>query len=243
VALARYVTKPINKLSNTVQRFSVNQDIDGLPTQRQDELGQLARNFLVMHNQIKQQFAELQQSHQRMEELAQHDALTDLPNRRLFLDRLENAIARARRSSQPLALLFIDLDKFKDINDCFGHEAGDVVLQSVAKRLSSNVRESDTVARLGGDEFVVLLENIDSGDKVVEVAVVAAKLCDSMYEPLPYANQILHISMSVGVSLYPQDGETLDQLINNADRAMYQAKADPDQRVHFATSPTSARLI
>ena len=237
IALARYVTNPINKLNNTVQNFSVNQDIGALPTQRQDELGQLARNFLVMHNQIKQQFAQLQQSHQEMESLAQHDALTGLPNRRLFLDRLEKAIARARRSSQPLALLFIDLDKFKDINDCFGHEAGDAVLQSVAKRLSAQVRDSDTVARLGGDEFVVLLENIDSCDKVAEVA---AKLSNSMHEPLPYANQFLNISMSVGVSLYPQDGETLDQLINNADRAMYQAKADPDQRVHFATLPSSA---
>ena len=235
VALARYVTNPINKLSNTVQRFSVSQDIGALPTQRQDELGQLARNFLAMHNQIKQQFAQLQQSHLEMENLAQHDALTSLPNRRLFLDRLENAIARARRSSRQLALLFIDLDKFKDINDCFGHEAGDAVLQSVAKRLSTQVRETDTVARLGGDEFVVLLENIDSGDKVAEVA---AKLCHSVYEALPYANQILHISMSVGVSLYPQDGETLDQLINSADRAMYRAKADSVQRVHFATSST-----
>jgi diguanylate cyclase (GGDEF)-like protein len=237
VALARYATNPINKLNSTVQRFSVNQDIGALPTQRQDELGQLARNFLVMHNQIKQQFAELQQSHQEMEKLAQHDALTSLPNRRLFLDRLENAISRARRTSQPLALLFIDLDKFKDINDCFGHEAGDAVLQSVAKRLRAHVRETDTVARLGGDEFVVLMENVDSGDKVAEVA---SKLCRSMYEPLPHANHILHISMSVGVGLYPQDGETLDQLINNADRAMYQAKADPGQRVHFVTSPTSA---
>ena len=237
VALARYVTSPINKLSKTVQRFSVNQDIGALPTQRQDELGQLARNFLVMHNQIQQQFAELQQSHQEMENLAQHDALTSLPNRRLFLDRLANAITRARRSSRPLALLFIDLDKFKDINDGLGHEAGDAVLQSVAKRLTAAVRESDTVARLGGDEFVVLLENIDSSDKVAELA---ANLCRSMQEPLPYANQILHISMSVGVSLYPQDGQTLDQLINNADRAMYQAKADPDKRVHFATAPASA---
>ena len=236
VALARYITNPFNKLINTVQRFSVDQDIGALPTQRQDELGQLARNFLVMHNQIRQQFAELQQSHEKMENLALHDALTSLPNRRLFLERLENAIARAQRSSQPLALLFIDLDKFKDINDCFGHEAGDAVLQSVAKRLSANVRETDTVARLGGDEFVVLLENVDSGDKVAELA---SKLCRNMYEPLPYASQILHISMSVGVSLYPQDGTTIDQLINNADRAMYQAKADPDQRVRFVTSPTS----
>lgn len=230
VALARYITNPINKLSNTVQRFSVDQDIGALPTQRQDELGQLARNFLVMHNQIRQQFAQLQQSHKEMENLALHDALTGLPNRRLFLERLENAIARAQRSSQPLALFFIDLDKFKDINDSFGHEAGDAVLQSVAKRLSAHIRETDTVARLGGDEFVVLLENVDSGDNVAQVA---SKLCHTMYEPLPYANHILHISMSVGVSLYPQDGETLDQLMNNADRAMYQAKADPDHRVRF----------
>jgi len=236
VALARYVTNPINKLNNTVQRFSVDQDIGALPTQRQDELGQLARNFLVMHNQIRKQFAQLQQSHKEMENLALHDTLTHLPNRRLFLERLENAIARAQRSSQPLALLFIDLDKFKDINDCFGHEAGDAVLQSVAKRLSAHVRETDTVARLGGDEFVVLLENIDSCQKVAEVA---SKLSEQIHKPLPYANQILHISMSVGVSLYPHDGETLDQLINNADRAMYQAKADPEQRVHFFTEPTS----
>ena len=237
VALARYVTKPINKLNKSIQRFSVDQDIGDLPTQRQDELGQLARNFLVMQNQIRQQFAELQQSREAMQNLAQHDALTGLPNRRLFLDRLENAIVRARRSSKPLALLFIDLDKFKHINDHFGHEAGDAVLQAVAKRLGATFRETDTVARLGGDEFVVLLENIEDGEKVAEVA---SKLCQYIHDPLPYADQILHISMSVGVSLYPQDGQTLDKLINNADRAMYQAKADSAKRVHFATSTALA---
>ncbi len=237
VALARYITNPINRLNNAVQSFSVTQDIGALPTQRDDELGQLARSFLVMHNQIKQQFAELQKSHQKMEALAQHDELTGLPNRRLFMDRLENAIARARRSSRAFALLFIDLDKFKEVNDRFGHEAGDALLQTVAKRLSQHVRETDTVARLAGDEFVVLLENIENNGKVAELAT---KLCQSVYEPLPWADQILHISMSVGVSLFPQDGETADQLINNADRAMYQAKVDSGQRVHFITASKAA---
>ncbi|MDI1245524.1 MAG: diguanylate cyclase, partial [Rhodoferax sp.] len=235
VAVARYLINPINKLNKVVQNFSVDQDMGALPVQRKDELGQLARSFLVMHKQIKLQFAELQLSHQEMEKLARHDALTNLPNRRLFLERLENAIAHAKRASQPLALLFIDLDKFKDINDRFGHEAGDIVLKAVADRLSTNVRETDTVARLGGDEFVVLLESVSSLDKVADIA---NKLCRSMHEPLPFADQSLVIGMSVGVAMYPQDGDSLDQLINNADRAMYQAKADPDQRVHFVSSPT-----
>ena len=237
VAMARYVIDPINKLNNTVQHFSVNQDIGALPVHRKDELGQLARSFLVMHNQIKQQFAQLQQSHKEMEDLARHDALTNLPNRRLFLERLEDAIARAKRSQQPLALLFIDLDKFKDINDRFGHEAGDAVLKSVADRLNANVRETDTVARLGGDEFVVLLEHLTNTEKVAEIA---SKLCRSVHAPLPYGDQLLTIGMSVGVGMYPQDGDTLDQLINSADRAMYQAKADPNQRVHFVSPPTPA---
>ncbi len=234
VVLARFVTNPINKLNDTVANFSVTHDLGALAVKRRDELGQLARNFLVMQQQIKQQFAELQKSHKEMEELARHDALTNLPNRRHFLECFQSAIARSLRTKQPLALLFIDLDKFKHINDHFGHEAGDEVLRTVAQRLSANVRGTDTVARLGGDEFVVLLENITNAFKVVEIAT---NLCTSMAEPLLYADQYLHIGMSVGVSLYPQDGTTLDELIKSADRAMYEAKADSDRRVHFATPP------
>jgi diguanylate cyclase (GGDEF)-like protein len=202
-----------------------------LPITRQDEIGQLARSFDEMQQQIQQQFAELQANRQELEHLARHDALTGLPNRRLFLERLENALDRAKRTQTPLAVMFIDMDHFKAINDKWGHEAGDAALQWVACRLIENTRRTDTVARLGGDEFVVLLDNQVHAD---QLAMIAQKLIDNMREPWFFDGHLCRIELSMGISQYPQNGDTADALLNSADNAMYRVKAASRNNFGFA---------
>ena len=150
-----------------------------------------------------------------------HDALTDLPNRTLFLDRLDQACARARRSGDPFAVMMIDLDRFKEINDGFGHAAGDAVLHTVARRLRANLREVDTVARLGGDEFAVLLQNVSTTEAAT---AVAAKLIALVEQPVPHDGRALHVGCSLGVSMCPLLGTSPAGLLSVADDAMYEAK-------------------
>ncbi len=232
--LARRITRPINSMSAAVQRFSNNQTIGNMPVERQDELGQLARSFVDMQNQITLQISQLQRNSQELEHLARHDALTGLPNRRLFMERLDAALERAKRGNVTLALLFIDLDKFKDINDQLGHDAGDAALQGVATRLLANTRKVDTVARMGGDEFVVLLDNPSNR---AQVLAIAQKLCQGMRAPMPYLQHELTVGLSIGISMFPQDGNTADQLMTNADRAMYRVKTHSRNDFKFASEP------
>ncbi len=152
---------------------------------------------------------------------AHHDVLTQLPNRVLFHDRLRHAIKLAHRSGKKIAILFIDLDNFKVINDTHGHSAGDELLQQLARRLKNHVREVDTVARIGGDEFIVILESINAANDIAELA---NKLLEILQQPFLYAAKELKITASIGVSLYPEHGSSPDMLIRNADLAMYQAK-------------------
>ncbi|HXE39328.1 MAG TPA: GGDEF domain-containing protein, partial [Azonexus sp.] len=159
------------------------------------------------------------------------DSLTGLPNRRLFLDRLEHTLARVRRSGEPLSLLFIDLDQFKEINDRLGHAAGDVVLQAAAERMRGVVREIDTVARLGGDEFIILL---DATDDSAVVANVADELLIALAQPVRVGAEMLSIGGSIGISSYPRDGATATEIIAAADQAMYRAKNEGRNRFRFA---------
>jgi len=156
-----------------------------------------------------------------MKHLAEHDILTDLPNRLLLKDRLTQAIASARRYQTELALLFLDLDGFKAINDSVGHTTADKLLQSVATRLVSCVRASDTVSRQGGDEFVVLLSEIKHG---TDARITARKMLHALAVPQRVDQHNLHVTASIGVSIYPRDGVNADTLIRNADIAMYRAK-------------------
>ncbi|MCK9386892.1 MAG: diguanylate cyclase [Sulfuritalea sp.] len=153
--------------------------------------------------------------------LAQHDALTRLPNRTLLRERLLRAILHARRNNRKLAVFFLDLDDFKQVNDSFGHPAGDHLLKVVAQRLADCVRAEDTVARLGGDEFVVVLEEIASAEGV---PAIVSKLIDTLSQPMVFEGHEMRVSASIGISLYPDDGEEPDILVRNADKAMYQAK-------------------
>jgi len=150
-----------------------------------------------------------------------HDALTDLPNRMLFKDRLTLAMARAKRNSKILAVLFMDLDRYKLINDTLGHSAGDKLLQGVAERLSECIREDDTIARLGGDEFTILLPKISQAQNA---AKVAGKIIEAFRQPLTIDAHELYITTSIGIALYPNDGTDPDTLLKNADTAMYLAK-------------------
>ncbi|MGN6701359.1 MAG: CHASE domain-containing protein [Burkholderiaceae bacterium] len=153
-------------------------------------------------------------------QLAMYDALTGLPNRKLMINLIRKMLASAQREEQMLALMFIDLDHFKPVNDGFGHGVGDLLLQNVAQRLRESVREADTVARIGGDEFVVLLPHIDRHG----AAIVAEKILDGLARPFMVAGESFRISSSIGIALYPEDGVDETRLIRNADAAMYRAK-------------------
>jgi diguanylate cyclase (GGDEF)-like protein/PAS domain S-box-containing protein len=150
---------------------------------------------------------------------AHHDPLTGLTNRSLFYDRLETALRSASRNQGHLALLYLDLNEFKRINDAWGHEAGDEVLREVARRLKHGTRQSDTIGRMGGDEFTVLLTDIPASSPVVEAAV--SKIRDILAEPINFAGQAFRITSGIGVALYPEDGETAQQLLIKADANMY----------------------
>jgi diguanylate cyclase (GGDEF)-like protein len=209
-------------MSQAVQQFGQDLQTSILPEQREDEIGLLARSFRQMQNQIQTQLAELNQRRHDLEYLARHDTLTGLPNRRLFGERLEQALAQARRRRQGFALIFVDLDRFKDINDNLGHEAGDAVLQTVALRLKNDTREVDTVARLGGDEFVVLLDTYTNRHQLV---TVAEKLLETLSQPMDVLGRQLTVGASMGISQYPLDGLSANELLARADQAMYATKA------------------
>ena len=176
---------------------------------------------------------ETQLARQQLEFMAHHDLLTRLPNRSLFNDRLQEALLRAKRRGTRVALLFFDLDSFKQVNDTFGHPTGDRLLQWVARQARSAVREMDTVARMGGDEFAVLVEDIDTP---VGAAAVAKRLLESLGQPHVDGEQQIPTSASIGISLYPTDGLDSDSLFKAADLAMYRAKSSGRNRYEFFAS-------
>lgn len=169
---------------------------------------------------------------------AQYDPLTDLPNRALMRDRLTQAIERARDSGQQVAVLLLDLDQFKHVNDSIGHEAGDALLRAIGNRIAPCVRAGDTVARLGGDEFVAIVENVGHDD---DVAMVATSILEAVAVPWEYQGAELLQSTSIGISLYPRDGEEPRDLLRNADAAMYAAKLKGRNTLHFYTSELNDR--
>ena len=171
---------------------------------------------------------ERQQMQARLQHMAQYDQLTDLPNRGFLHDRLNTALARARREQGRLAVLYLDLDKFKQVNDSFGHAAGDLLLQEIAQRLRQCVRESDTVARIGGDEFVVLLECIQLPE---HAALVVEKIRSAFQTPLHIEGHSLSILPSIGIALYPEHGDEGQKLLKHADEAMYAEKKNSDSRM------------
>jgi diguanylate cyclase (GGDEF)-like protein len=183
---------------------------------------------------------DLKERELQLEHLAQHDPLTGLPNRLLFTDRLQQAICQAHREHRGVALLFIDLDGFKSINDSLGHPAGDQVLQRAAARMRALVRESDTVARLGGDEFTLIIGALEQDNNA---GLVAHKLLAAFRQPFAVAGQSLYVTASIGISLFPQDGSEVDTLIRNADAAMYRAKDQGRDTLRFYTEDMTAHAL
>jgi diguanylate cyclase (GGDEF)-like protein/PAS domain S-box-containing protein len=179
----------------------------------------LAGTISVIASQFAQ-FIERKRSEEALRHQALHDSLTGLPNRTLFHDRVRQALELARRGGQPLAVLVMDLDSFKDVNDTLGHQCGDVLLQQVGSRLLEGLRASDTVARLGGDEFGFLLTNVDSSG----TAALVERIQETLADPFTVQNRLHQVAASLGVALHPEDGEDVDQLLQHADVAMYVAK-------------------
>jgi len=195
-----------------------------------DEAGAVTHFVAIQHDVTTSS-----QEREAMERLAFHDSLTGLPNRASLFDALGRAVARAAAESRQLALLYLDLDDFKPVNDALGHAAGDELLIAVAERLRGAVRKTDVVARLGGDEFAVLLADVEHSDVA---GALAGKLVDRIGQPYMLHRRRIRVGASIGISLYPRDGATVDALLNHADAAMYAAKAtgrgqyrffDPDQ--------------
>ena len=170
---------------------------------------------------VKRDITERLQSQARIWHLAHHDALTDLPNRVLFQDRLQQAVAQARRTGLLVAILFVDLDNFKDVNDALGHEFGDLLLKEVTLRLRECTRDTDTVARLGGDEFALIHAGLDRSEWA---AKLAEKVLERLSEPFSLEGQEVHVSASIGVTICPLDHDDPNQIVKNADMAMYRAK-------------------
>jgi len=200
-----------------------------------DQHGVTTGAVIVFHDVSVARAIEAEMSH-----LAQHDTLTKLPNRTLLQDRLSQAITTAGRNGTQIAVLFLDLDGFKHINDSLGHAIGDKLLQSVAKRLLASVRTSDTVSRIGGDEFVVLLSEVaHAGD----AGVKAGKILAALNAPLEIDQHNLRVTASIGVTTYPEDGQETAMLIKNADLAMYQAKENGRNNYQFFEKDMNVRAL
>ncbi len=202
---------------------------------------QQANAHLVIATIEAQKLAEqVQMAKDQLDHLAHHDALTDLPNRMLLQDRLKQAIELARRQGRQLAVMFMDLDRFKHINDSLGHPVGDQLLQSVAQRLLACVRHSDTISRQGGDEFVLLLSFIEHAE---DAALSAQKMLASISQPHHIEGHELHINVSIGISIYPDDGRDAETLIKCADTAMYHAKESGRNNYKFFEQGMNDRAV
>ncbi|SFP89898.1 PAS domain S-box-containing protein/diguanylate cyclase (GGDEF) domain-containing protein [Nitrosomonas cryotolerans] len=200
-----------------------------------DEQEQIINHVIVFSD-----ITSIKQTEERLNYLAHHDPLTDIPNRLLFKARLENSLQRAQRHDYQVALLFLDLDRFKIINDTLGHNAGDQLLQTVASRLTKSIRNEDTVARLGGDEFAVILENVKHSDDIV---YLAEKILEIITQPVRISGQDIITSFSIGIALYPADANNSDNLKRAADSALYQAKRKGRANYQFYTSEFTAHAV
>jgi diguanylate cyclase (GGDEF)-like protein len=196
-------------------------------------LGSVAILVLLLVREVRRTqrlLAEARQARQRIEHLAHHDTLTALPNRRLFQDRLEQALARWRRHGDGLALHLIDLDRFKEVNDSFGHAAGDALLREAGQRMRACLRDADTLARFGGDEFAVVQIDVNRSS---DAASLAERLCEALRAPMQLGGQSVRPSGSVGIALVPNDGAEAATLLRHADLALYRSKSDGRDRYAF----------
>ena len=219
--------KPMGMKAGTilVQRDGKEVTIEDSASPIHDSSGKATGAVIVFHDVTVSHAMAVKMMH-----MAQHDVLTDLPNRSLLNDRLDQAIAWADRHHSRIAVFFLDIDGFKSVNDSIGHSAADKVLQNIALRLSHSIRRTDTVSRYGGDEFVILTSEISGAE---DTALIAQKVLDSLSEPHSIGGQDIRVSASIGIGIYPVDGNSADAILKCADVAMYQAKKNGKNRYQF----------
>lgn len=228
--LQRTITLPIIRLADLSRQVSDKRDYSiRAPVESADETGALAKSFNEMLAQIQtrdtelaHELAERKRAEERLDHLANYDTVTGLPNRYYFNERLSMALSKAQQSGEAVALMFLDLDNFKVVNDTLGHHVGDELLQYVAHRLQTALRPSDAICRVGGDEFAVILENLTDPAQAVLVAEKCKKVLSGVID---FNGNGVYVSVSIGISLYPQDTTDMHDLLKNADTAMYHAKA------------------
>ncbi len=214
---------------------------DGTPVYAEINVTPMVRNGTVAGVQgIARDLTERKKMEEAIKHQACHDALTDLPNRALFMDRLERQLAQADRNQKKMAVMFLDLDRFKNINDALGHSVGDLLLYAVAVRLGTCIRGTDTVARIGGDEFNILLSDVNHSE---DAAKIAQKIISVFKEPFKIDKYDLHITTSVGISLYPEDGKDSETLLKHADIAMYHAKGSGRNTYQFYNHSINIRSL
>lgn len=190
-------------------------------------------NQTCIYTVIIRDITEIKKNEEKLKHQAYFDSLTGIPNRTLFLDRSEIALNQAKRSNEGLAVIFIDLDEFKVLNDTLGHDAGDIMLKTVSQRFIDCARKSDTVSRRGGDEFTILMPRIKNIDDTVKLA---ERILDSNKNAISIKDKMVFPKTSIGISIYPQDGDSIETLINNADKAMYNAKESGKNQFSFYNS-------
>jgi diguanylate cyclase (GGDEF)-like protein len=258
--LTRRLVAPMRRLMRAARAVGAGKLDVYVPASSGDELGLLTHTFNHMTQRLSESQAEVATYQRTLEEkvaqrtkeleiatahaykLAQHDILTGLPNRSLLNQRLKQILAQAQRDSSHVGCLFLDFDHFKRINDTLGHDSGDQLLQAVAQRLTSAVRESDTVARLGGDEFVLILPGLDPAHATFETMTVLARVRESFLAPFRLGDQMPTLTCSIGVSMYPLDASDPVTLIKQADTAMYAAKEAGRNAYRFYTADMNARV-
>ena len=217
--------------SLTGRKYTVNVGVTAVSSAKDEN--EISRYLLILSDITKQKDAQT-----ALVQLANYDSLTGLPNRSLLLDRIRHAFDQAIIENTSLCLFFIDLDRFKQINDSLGHDAGDILLKTIGKRLNKIVRQSDTVARLGGDEFVVMIEKVEVEE---DINRLASKMIIELAKSVTLSNQVVSVSASIGISLYPEDASTPDELLKNADIAMYHAKELGSNNFQYFTKHMNER--
>ena len=241
-AHGRETTASLREESATSREQEIHDEriVNATQQDRNVKLKQANEQLVIAAVQLQIATEEIEKSKIEMTHFANHDFLTDLPNRMQLYDRIGQAIASAKRHQSKLAVLFLDLDRFKIINDSLGHTIGDKLLQSVAQRLQSAIRSTDTVSRHGGDEFVLLLSEVDDQ---ATLALMIDKIHRIISDPYDIAGNDLHIGATIGISLFPQDGEDPEALIRNADAAMYYAKENGRNRYQFFKNEMCTRNL
>jgi diguanylate cyclase (GGDEF)-like protein len=248
IAIRFFILKPILDIIDIIS----NSDEDGIPIELlpeydSEEIYALSSTMNTMITSIRgskiallEQYNQLREQKNALQYQATHDALTGLANRILFTERLEHVIGKAKKNSDQMALLFVDLDHFKEINDSLGHEAGDKVLRIVTQRLNSTIQHKEALARFGGDEFTVIVEG---SQQVQIVTLLADKILKILSEPILVDHNELYVGCSIGISLFPDNGDTAQDLLKYADAAMYAAKSDGRNNIRYYSSEMTARAL